>query len=298
MDPNKAFELLFPGLIENKVEQDQETWDLSEMPYKLSFKAIKNTSTYKCTFCAQGMCDDCLVPYSDKMTIKQVMEQVKIDGNTNHFKSQSYYAGAGEKDLQVNLVWHQDIEKRLFDFLLKVQSFEKQDQEEASRGGLSLIDCLKDFKQTEILDEDNMWYCSKCQEHVQAKKTLELFKVPRILVISFKRFKTTRKISWGGSKKIDSHIDFPLEGLDMSPYVLSEEQKKSGPLIYDCYAVSNHFGGLGGGHYTAYAKNIHNDTWYDFDDSHASPVSSPQNVITSAAYSLFYRLRDHVQDVT
>ena len=26
-------------------------------------------------------------------------------------------------------------------------------------------------------------------------------------------------------------------------------------LIYDLYAVSNHFGGLGGGHYTAYAKN-------------------------------------------
>lgn len=26
-------------------------------------------------------------------------------------------------------------------------------------------------------------------------------------------------------------------------------------VIYDLYAVSNHFGGLGGGHYTAYAKN-------------------------------------------
>lgn len=26
-------------------------------------------------------------------------------------------------------------------------------------------------------------------------------------------------------------------------------------VFYDLYAVSNHFGGLGGGHYTAYAKN-------------------------------------------
>ena len=25
--------------------------------------------------------------------------------------------------------------------------------------------------------------------------------------------------------------------------------------LYDLYAVSNHFGGLGGGHYTAYCKN-------------------------------------------
>lgn len=26
-------------------------------------------------------------------------------------------------------------------------------------------------------------------------------------------------------------------------------------VIYDLYAISNHFGGIGGGHYTAFAKN-------------------------------------------
>jgi len=25
--------------------------------------------------------------------------------------------------------------------------------------------------------------------------------------------------------------------------------------VYELYAISNHYGGLGGGHYTAYAKN-------------------------------------------
>ena len=31
--------------------------------------------------------------------------------------------------------------------------------------------------------------------------------------------------------------------------------KKGQKAIYDLYAVSNHFGGMGGGHYTAFAKN-------------------------------------------
>jgi ubiquitin carboxyl-terminal hydrolase 4/11/15 len=47
-------------------------------------------------------------------------------------------------------------------------------------------------------------------------------------------------------------IDFPLENLDMTPFVLSKHQKENSKLIYDCFAVSNHFGGVGGGHYTAY----------------------------------------------
>lgn len=44
--------------------------------------------------------------------------------------------------------------------------------------------------------------------------------------------------------------------------------------MYDLFAISNHFGGLGGGHYTAYAKNHILNKWYNFDDSHASEVRS------------------------
>ena len=42
------------------------------------------------------------------------------------------------------------------------------------------------------------------------------------------------------------------------------------PMIYDCYAVSNHFGNMGFGHYTAFAKNPLTDKWYEFDDSRVS----------------------------
>ena len=49
-------------------------------------------------------------------------------------------------------------------------------------------------------------------------------------------------------------------------------------------------GGLGGGHYTAYAKNLKNGQWYNLDDSSVSVVH-PSQVVTEAAYVLFYRRR-------
>mmetsp|Transcript_18217 Transcript_18217/g.17341 ORF Transcript_18217/g.17341 Transcript_18217/m.17341 type:complete len:116 (-) Transcript_18217:45-392(-) len=95
----------------------------------------------------------------------------------------------------------------------------------------------------------------------------------------------------GGGGKLSTLVDFPLEGLDISPYVLS--QKKSDPLIYDCFAVSNHYGSCGFGHYTAYAKNWKENIWYSFDDSNCSKTSVGR-VVSDGAYNLFYRRRDHI----
>ena len=46
---------------------------------------------------------------------------------------------------------------------------------------------------------------------------------------------------------------------------------------------------MGGGHYTAFAKSVTDDKWYEFDDSYASECTNENDVITGAAYSLFYR---------
>ena len=31
---------------------------------------------------------------------------------------------------------------------------------------ITLDDCFDEFKKSEMLDENNMWYCNKCKEHV------------------------------------------------------------------------------------------------------------------------------------
>ena len=82
----------------------------------------------------------------------------------------------------------------------------------------------------------------------------------------------------------------------MTPYVVSNEQKQANSLIYDLHAVSNHYGSLAFGHYTAFCKNAKSGEWYDFNDSSVSELGSPQDAITTAAYVLYYKRRDFYPD--
>ena len=73
------------------------------------------------------------------------------------------------------------------------------------------------------------------------------------MVISLKRFKTSKKYSiYGGGGKLNTEVNFPLENLNLSEHALFDDGK---PYIYDLYAVSNHYGSMGFGHYTAFAMN-------------------------------------------
>jgi len=67
-------------------------------------------------------------------------------------------------------------------------------------------------------------------------------------------------------------------------------------LTYDLIAVSNHYGSLSGGHYTACALNQETGNWYDFNDSHVSQLSGPEAAVSSAAYVLYYVRRDIVPE--
>ncbi|GMF23545.1 unnamed protein product [Phytophthora lilii] len=64
---------------------------------------------------------------------------------------------------------------------------------------------------------------------------------------------------------------------------------------YNLYGVVNHQGALGGGHYTAYARNFVDDQWYYYDDERVRVVEE-QQVVSPSAYLLFY-LRSDMDDV-
>jgi ubiquitin C-terminal hydrolase len=57
---------------------------------------------------------------------------------------------------------------------------------------VSLHECVQAFLQPEQLGEADSWYCSKCKQHVQADKKLDLWSLPEVLVVHLKRFSYTR----------------------------------------------------------------------------------------------------------
>ncbi|KAF0911260.1 hypothetical protein E2562_008019 [Oryza meyeriana var. granulata] len=146
----------------------------------------------------------------------------------------------------------------------------------------SLYACLEAFLKEEPLGPEDMWYCPGCKEHRQASKKLDLWRLPEILIIHLKRFSYSRYTK----NKLETCVDFPIHDLDLSKYIGNRGQQMSNH--YQLYAISNHYGSMGGGHYTAYVYHEGKKGWYDFDDRHVGPISE-ESIKTSAAYVLFYR---------
>jgi len=188
------------------------------------------------------------------------------------------------------------------DAATSMMSDEEKKKKKKNKNSISVMDCISKYCETEQLDETDMWYCNKCQEHVRAWKQFHLYRTPPILIVHLKRFhfsSTTHR-----RDKIDTLIDFPLVDLDLRGVVShwddendkgeikdGQDDDDEQPPVYDCYAVSNHFGGLGGGHYTAYAKGD-DGVWRNFDDSRVTTVVDESEVVSSAAYCLYYKRKD------
>ena len=141
----------------------------------------------------------------------------------------------------------------------------------------SLIDCFDLYVEGELLDGVKS---EKTGETYEARKKLMFWSFPNILVIDIKRFNSD-------NRKKQVFVDFPLENLDLSKYVIGYNNET---YVYDLYAVCNHSGSSLGGHYTSFVKNA-NGKWYHYNDTSVSEVSLSQQIKTPKAYCFFYRKR-------
>jgi ubiquitin carboxyl-terminal hydrolase 4/11 len=191
----------------------------------------------------------------------------------------------------VYINWTMNFFQRVLDesdfFPADMTQNDSPDDSKEEKQTVTVLDCIQKYCQKEQLEETEKWYCNKCKDHVRAWKQFHLYRAPPILIVHLKRFHYSAATH--RRDKISTYIDFPLEGLDLTELVsrYGEDDKP----VYDCYAVSNHYGGLGGGHYTAYTLSD-DGSWCYYDDSRVTTNVEREKVVSEAAYVLYYRRRD------
>ena len=159
------------------------------------------------------------------------------------------------------------------------QEKEEEKNSEFYNGEVTLKKCLNLFSSEEQLKPGDEWNCPECKNQVLPYKKMELYYTPKILIICFKRF-IKHYYYW---ERNDENIFFPINDFNMEEFIVGPDKNHS---VYDLFAVSQHYGGTGYGHYTAICKNF--GKWYYYDDNSVHEVY-PERANTSDAYVLFYR---------
>ncbi|XP_058447196.1 ubiquitin carboxyl-terminal hydrolase 8 [Malaya genurostris] len=152
-----------------------------------------------------------------------------------------------------------------------------------------LNDCLEMYFHGEHI---RGWNCPRCKSNQDAVKKLDISRLPSILVIHFKRFYADADPISTMYRKKQSYVKFPLVELDMSTHIAPSELNRNKHLRnrrYHLYGVSNHYGSMESGHYTAFCKNWLHQKWYKFDD-HTVANLDMSDICSSAAYILFYSM--------
>ncbi|XP_077270514.1 uncharacterized protein LOC143901807 [Temnothorax americanus] len=151
----------------------------------------------------------------------------------------------------------------------------------------SLNDCMEKFVTGQKVSG---WKCPKCQTPRDATKKFDFVKLAPIVVIHLNRFAD----SGGWLEKRNTAVDFPLTGFNLKPYLVMENtsaimSNNIRNYNYSLYAISNHYGTMDGGHYTAFCKNATQNKWYKYDDQTVTEVSPSQvKSQNTSAYLLFY----------
>ena len=241
---------------------------------EIKLKIVNNltacTKTHDpCDYCHSRECICCDFPFNENDTIETL---VKSQSKVRSFVMYLEIPKNAFKNDDYNSI-------KLYDNYLS------DEEDFIINTNLTLNDCLNSFSHWEKLDETNEWYCPKCKEHRQGFKRIELYRLPKYLILQLKRFKN--QFGFFINSKNSTFVDFPVSNLNMNKYIVGPKSKEEN-YIYDLIAVNQHYGVSFGGHYTALCKK--EDVWYEFDDETVSKEKE-KNLVTANAYILIYKLR-------
>ena len=269
-------------------DQDEVTLNINNELSKINKENEKNNGflIYLNIFLTNKNNSICQSLFSSKYINYPLLEKFSENESINNLKKQINLNENERLSLDINIL--SNIDKN------KLPKINVNSGKLAFNEGkeINLYDCLNLFNSEEILEGDNEWYCNICKKHRDVNKKMDIFKTPYYLIIQLKRFRQDNEIEQRSifnifnSSKNSDFIDFPIKDFDLSKYILSKSNKGE---KYDLIGVVNHYGGSSYGHYTAYCLN--RGSWTKYDDESVSYINE-KNVISNAAYVLFYKRKN------
>ncbi|EON68591.1 hypothetical protein W97_07849 [Coniosporium apollinis CBS 100218] len=182
-------------------------------------------------------------------------------------------------------------------------------------GTADIRDCLRSYCAEEMLSGDEVWRCPHCKKEREATKQITLTRAPKHLVVHFKRFSASHQEK---ARKVRTPIEFPLHGLDLSPYMLPPptpeetayierghgpeslqtnfriDEAMKPPYLYNAYAVMRHLGTtMTSGHYIAMVKDPGRGCWREYNDERTrdfdpAALRGQDRLQNEQAYIVFY----------
>uniref|UniRef100_A0A7S4VLF1 ubiquitinyl hydrolase 1 n=1 Tax=Alexandrium monilatum TaxID=311494 RepID=A0A7S4VLF1_9DINO len=90
----------------------------------------------------------------------------------------------------------------------------------------SVTDAVREYLAEELLTGSEQWFCERCQAKVDARKKIDLWELPPVLVVQLKRF--DYDANSGRFRKIGRLLSAPLS-MDLSQYCSTEQVRRLAP---------------------------------------------------------------------
>ena len=139
----------------------------------------------------------------------------------------------------------------------------------------TIYDSLNILFKTECLNQNEKeWKCDQCTASAKSSKCTRLWKLPKLLIMTIKRFDHTLR-------KNTSALNVP-ETLNMRRYKIFKDTYEDYQLKSICF----HYGSANSGHYVAFCKHV-TKGWQIIDDEHIK-AATDQEVDYAKRYGYIY----------
>lgn len=155
-----------------------------------------------------------------------------------------------------------------------------------SQDNISLDDCLNDMFKVEIID----YKCEKCGNNEENRIEKKILSKPKTLIIKIKRYIQQNTFMGIRLVKNNKMVYYP-DIININQHICGQKS-----CNYELYGIINHTGGLNGGHYYSFVKELdsitgkHKENWISCNDSRVNNITDQEAMTSQNAYILFYNL--------